>query len=220
MAKDAVTKKREPMKAGHRYGRLVSVEFSHRNKKNSFWKFKCDCGNETITNIHKARSGCAESCGCARNERAAERLRAQNTKHGMTRTTEYNIWRNMLTRCCDPKHHKYHNYGGRGIKVCAEWQKDFLSFYHYIGPRPSFKYTLDRYPDPNGNYEPGNCRWATWQQQSRNKISNRIVFFQGQEMCLVDAAELLGIKYSALRARLDRGWALDRAFSQKVHVRK
>lgn len=82
---------------------------------------------------------------------------------------EYRVYRGMLIWCSDPKRVNYKYYGGRGIKVCAEWVASFSSFIGYMGPRPSAKHTLDRHPDNDGNYEPGNVRWATMKEQAQNK---------------------------------------------------
>jgi hypothetical protein len=86
----------------------------------------------------------------------------------------YSTWVNMKTRCNNPKSTQYEWYGQRGIKVCAEWQ-DFAAFLRDVGERPSKAHTLDRFPDKNGNYEPGNVRWATQKEQRRNTRSNRAV---------------------------------------------
>lgn len=92
--------------------------------------------------------------------------------HGHTRgrktTPEFNTWIAMRQRCGDPKHAKWPLYGGRGIKVCQRWQDSFAAFLEDMGARPK-GCTLDRYPDRNGNYEPGNCRWATAKQQAENR---------------------------------------------------
>ena len=82
---------------------------------------------------------------------------------------EYACWSNMKQRCDNPKNPRYADYGGRGIKVCERWRKRFLAFYEDMGPRPSPNHSMDRYPDNDGNYEPNNCRWATWAQQRANQ---------------------------------------------------
>lgn len=88
--------------------------------------------------------------------------------HGMSKSPEYWAWRSMLLRCNNPKNHNYKNYGGRGIVVCGAWQKSFTEFYKHVGKKPTSNLTLDRI-DNDGNYEPGNVRWATRQQQNNNR---------------------------------------------------
>lgn len=96
-------------------------------------------------------------------------MSARQTTHGMSSTPEFKAWVNMKDRCYNPNYNKFEIYGGAGIKVCAKWRGDFAAFYADMGPRPSPGYSLDRYPDPFGDYEPGNCRWATYKQQRHNR---------------------------------------------------
>lgn len=90
-------------------------------------------------------------------------------KHNQSKTPEYRCWLQIKARCFDPNHRAYPNYGGRGISMHPEWVHDFVSFFEYVGPRPSSKHSLDRYPNNDGNYEPGNVRWATWDEQANNR---------------------------------------------------
>lgn len=92
----------------------------------------------------------------------------QEKGHGMVKTPEWRAWRAMRVRCSQPTHPKWKDYGGRGIRVCDEWQKSFLAFYEHIGAKPGKGYSLDRV-DNNGNYEPGNVRWATYIEQNNNQ---------------------------------------------------
>lgn len=92
--------------------------------------------------------------------------------HGMTGTTEYKIWEGIKQRCLNPNERGYPKYGGRGIKVCDEWAASFQAFFDYVGYRPGPEFTIDRI-DNDGNYEPGNVRWATARQQSANQRPRR-----------------------------------------------
>lgn len=109
----------------------------------------------------------------------------------------------MQQRCDNPNGHEFHNYGGRGIRVCDRW-RDFSMFLADMGERPDGM-TLDRV-DNNADYEPGNCRWATSKRQGRNKRCVRFVVFKGRRMAIIDLAEELGICVVTLKGRIDRGW--------------
>jgi len=138
--------------------------------------------------------------------------------HGQSYSSEYRIWHNMRTRCRNPKSPNFHRYGGRGISVCARWNR-FANFFEDMGPRPSSEHSLDRYPNNDGNYEPGNCRWATRDEQNRNKLGNRYVEFCGRRMIVSDWARELGIGPVCLSDRLNRGWSVEKAFTKPVQIR-
>jgi hypothetical protein len=159
---------------GKRFGRLTVIAMAPSRKSGNGgmrWRCRCVCGGKTITRASALWSGEAKSCGCLQKERASAVAIKNSTKHGHAPrgkpSPEYITWQSMHARCSNPKHTVYRYYGGRGITVCARWYS-FKNFLADMGPRPAGK-TLDRYPDPNGNYKPSNCRWATSSQQQQNK---------------------------------------------------
>ncbi len=118
----------------------------------------------------------------------------------------------MIRRCENPRCTGFDNYGGRGITVCPRWRNSFADFLEDMGERPVGT-VLDRFPNNNGNYEPGNCRWATVKESSRNRRSSRIVEVLGMRGCLAELAEHFGLPVGAVRARLYLGWSNERAFT-------
>lgn len=129
--------------------------------------------------------------------------RGGTQKHGLSRLSEYDSWVLMRRRCGNSSWVSYHLYGGRGIKVCAEWEASVEAFLRDMGRKPGPEYTLDRI-DNNGNYEPGNCRWASRETQGSNRRNVRHVDFQGESMSLMRACKLAGVGYSAAKWRLNR----------------
>jgi DNA-binding transcriptional regulator GbsR (MarR family) len=127
---------------------------------------RCECGNETTPKLYNVINETTRSCGCLHTEHL--RTMSENNKtHGMTKSSVYQTWRAMRRRCNDPNFLRYEHYGGRGIIVCEEWDNSFEAFYEYMGDRPEGM-TIDRI-DVNGNYEPGNVRWADPKTQTRNQ---------------------------------------------------
>lgn len=120
----------------------------------------------------------------------------------------------MKRRCLNPKDEAYENYGGRGISVCRKWATSFETFVRDVGPRPSPKHSLDRYPDNNGDYEPGNVRWATQKEQMRNTRSNRVLVVKGVSACVSEWAEKLKVSPAIIDKRLKLGWSVERAVSE------
>lgn len=133
------------------------------------------------------------------------------------RSAERTTWRNMLTRCGDPKNCNYHRYGARGITVCSRWQS-FDLFLADVGPRPSPTHSLDRI-DNNGNYEPGNVRWATRRVQLNNTRRNRYVTISGETRSLTEWARHYGVRPTTADARLRGGCPPEEAFTRTPDIR-
>ena len=135
------------------------------------WHVLCDCGNTKAVAENNLRSGRTTSCGCVRNDPTMSTC----VTHRMSGTPEYAAWESMIRRCTSMTWKQYKDYGGRGITVCDEWLHNFAAFYAHVGPRPEGCYpsgislwSLDRIEN-DGDYEPGNVRWATRRQQQENR---------------------------------------------------
>jgi hypothetical protein len=151
---------------GIRFGQLIAERRNGQRNNHALWICKCDCGKEVVVSSSHLRNGMTRSCGCLRRDRAAK----LNLSHGEAAdlTTEYRAWGSMLSRCTNPSHRGFKNYGGRGIKVCRNWLESYAAFLADMGRRPTSKHSLDRINN-DGDYEPGNCRWATAKEQQNNR---------------------------------------------------
>lgn len=132
---------------------------------------------------------------------------------------EYMAWLAMRKRCEYRRDISYRNYGGRGISVCARWGRSFDDFFADVGPRPGPSYSLDRI-DNNGNYCPGNVRWATSSAQGRNRRNNRLLVVDGKNKVFAEAIERSPVSRQVVDARLRRGWAVHRALSEPLKFPK
>lgn len=145
---------------GQHFGRWTALDPDRTDRHgNRRWRCLCDCGTQKVVSGHNLRSGETLSCGCLQLENC--------TTHGQKGSRTYECWNGMIQRCTNPKKKHYKYYGGRGIAVCERWRK-FANFFDDMGERP-VGMSLDRYPDNDGNYEPGNCRWATAKEQRHNQ---------------------------------------------------
>ena len=211
-----------PPMVGARFERLVVLEAAERtptptrakpNKTGRQWLCQCDCGQKVVVRDSRLRYGVTRSCGCL----VKDLIVARNTVHGHGKRGEsptYLVWCHVISRCENPKVPGFENYGGRGITMCRRWRQGedgksgFECFLADVGERPSRSHSLDRFPNNDGNYEPGNVRWATRAEQSRNTRQNHWLEMDGRRMVLKDWAREHGISAPTLRYRLAKGHSL------------
>lgn len=182
--------------AGHRYGRLVALHCIKNTKSTSaLWMCQCDCGNQKAIQASSLTLGRTRSCGCI----SRERKHQQGTHHA-SKTVEVRAWQLAKQRCYNKSGANYVNYGGRGIKMHHSWIHDVSAFIRDMGPRPR-GYTLDRINN-DGDYAPGNCRWATRTQQNNNNRRNRFVTWRGRTQTISQWAKEQGLPHGVLWNRL------------------
>lgn len=198
---------------GRTFSRLTVVAFSHKGSAyTKFWDCVCECGKTKKINGNNLTTGKTLSCGCYRDEQ----IRLKASKEGKT-VSEYStfvVWRNMVDRCTNPDNKAYARYGGRGIVVCPEWEKDFLKFLLDMGAKPK-GLSLDRKDNSKG-YLKGNCRWVTSKVQNNNKRSNLVLLYKGEEKTLMEWSEVLNFSYHTVKRRIYRGWSIVDAFEKPI----
>lgn len=204
-------KKRDPI-LGRRVGRLIAIECIEKRNGSYIWRCQCDCGNTALVASGNLSPKRQSSCGCLRREMQSSPNWKPNIKHGLNGSPEHRAWRSIKGHCYDPNNSQFKHYGGRGITVCDEWLNSVEAFYAAVGPRPSPQHSIDR-KNVNGNYEPGNVRWATKIEQANNKRCNRIVVYEGREMTFADALREAGgvVAYNTAHMRIQSGWSVERA---------
>jgi hypothetical protein len=202
---------------GRKFGRLTVLKIDDNRKNNRRLHVLCQCKCGTFVSVRpdSLQSNKTTSCGCFHKEQLIKTF----TKHGQARRgmclPEYSIWQSIIRRCEHPMDAAYENYGGRGIRICDQWKHDFAAFIRDVGRRPSPQHSLDRYPNNDGNYEPGNVRWATQKQQMRNTRNNINITFQGRTMCLMDWAIERNIPFTTLSYRI-KNWSVEKSLTQPV----
>lgn len=206
---------------GQKFNRLLVLERlpNYRNGY-TYYRCKCDCGNEIVVYSSAFVCGKTKSCGCY----AIEKVKENMTKHGLRSTQIYKVWAGIKDRTNPNNGNCKNNYKKLGIKMCKEWHDSFEAFYEWAInngykeeklPNGKNKYTIDRI-DNNGNYEPNNCRWVTNKQQSNNQTRNRLVTYNGKTQTLAQWRDELGFDYGVVELRLLKGWSVERAFTEST----
>lgn len=197
-----------PLKAGQKFHKLTVVKLDHIVRKEykfcrsksgkrvlnlEYYLCRCECGKETIVEKSHLRKNVdyTDSCGCS------------SQKHGLRNTRLFRIWSGMCKRCNNKNCIDYKNYGGKGVKICDEWN-EFINFYNWANAN-GYKenLTIDRINN-NGNYEPTNCRWATKSEQSKNRKCVKKYLFNNQYLTLGEIAKIMNKKYSTLYMKIRR----------------
>lgn len=200
---------RQFMSAGQIFDRLITisrVENSTCGKPQ--WLCSCICGRSSVVMASDLRTGNTRSCGCIQREYVTSDRRHGESRRAV-KSPEYKVYIGMIMRCANLDDARY---GGRGITVCDRWRSGFLNFLADMGRRPTSSHSIDRI-NVNGNYEPGNCRWATSIEQQNNRSNNRRISHNGREYTLTQLAALSVVQMATLGKRLDRGWSVDDAIS-------
>jgi hypothetical protein len=198
--------RQRPVEPGTVIGMWTVLGEAEARDGNLYMRCRCECGAEHDVMASTLRKGKSKSCAACSRKMGHAKAREMTAKHGGVKA-EYRAWSRMLERCRNPNDRSFKWYGGRGIKVCEEWQGDggFERFMEHVGHRPSDRHSLDRI-DNDGNYEPGNVRWATKKEQQRNRRTNNVLTIDGVTKCVAEWAEESPVPESTIRGRLERGW--------------
>lgn len=226
---------------GKRFGALTVKKrldgYERKNGSELRWLCECDCGQEVVTTSRRLLHGITTSCNlCSITKRAKKCSQTVTTKHIQDAggTFEWNdklrthpnyfCWRSMIDRCTRPDNHNFHNYGGRGIKICDRWMGNggFIRFIEDMGMRPSKDHSIDRI-DVNGDYEPSNCRWATIIEQCNNRRENVFLICDNEQISISQFRRKYNIRRSlaSLHAMVRKGYdidyiiKIDKTYSQK-----
>jgi hypothetical protein len=190
---------------GKKYGKLTVIAFAG-TRGEVIWTCRCECGNLAKVAGSDLRKGGTKSCGCGR-----------ATQNGGSKTTEYCSWKEMKRRCYNTKHIEYKNYGGRGIEICSRWRTSFVNFLADMGNKPFPEATIDRINN-DGNYEPGNCRWATKMEQGQNTRKTVMLTHDGKTQCIREWARELGVQHCVIRYRIKHCWPIEKVLSKRAAI--
>lgn len=198
---------------GQRFGFLTvlrregSIPAHKTQRAKATWRCRCTCGKEVVVRGDHLRQNRKKSCTLDGHY--------FRTDLNTVSEDERKLWSGMIQRCYNPKNMPaFANYGARGIRVHRSWKNSFQQFLADMGPRPSKKHSLDRYPKRNGNYEPGNVRWATARQQRLNQDNVVRVQFCGEVITISEYAKKIGVNAAMIKRRLKAGWSIEEALTQ------
>lgn len=204
---------------GKKYGRLTVVSYAGLTKdKKAQWNCVCECGNEKTVRAAGLKSGDVRSCGCLAKE-AWREVRGKQVgedssryKHGLSKSRINSIYREIKGRCNCTSNPAYPRYGGRGIKMCEEWEMDFMAFYQWsMDHGYSDNLTIDRIDNDKG-YSPDNCRWSTWNEQENNRSNNARIEYLGETHTISEWGDILGIRKGLLYKRHRKGMPPEKMF--------
>jgi hypothetical protein len=191
---------------GQKFNMLTVIGFSHTKDDKRFWHCVCECGKETVVRGRYLQTGHTRSCGCLKAKK--------KPKHGKAHTRIYRIWRSMKARTNPNNREKYPYYSGRGIAHCKEWDH-FEPFYEWaMANGYSDNLSIDR-KDVNGNYEPSNCRWATLEEQGRNKRNNHLIEIDDNKITVSELTDITKFGKPCMAARVRRGYSGEKLLREK-----
>jgi len=197
------------LKVGEKFGKLTITAHHISQGHRRMWPCKCECGNTAMVSTKALRNGHTKSCGCL-----------VLTQEGKSKSKMYSTWRGIKRRTRDPKYAGYAHYGAKGIQMCDRWFNSFAAFCEDMGTKPTEQHSIDRI-NGDGNYEPGNCRWATAETQNQNRREyNTRLTFNGKTQTIAEWSRELGIGQTTITQRLySYGYSVERALGEPVKKR-
>lgn len=201
--------------AGQKFGRLTVISYARKDKEgNILWNCLCDCGNTKIILRNNLKSGHTQSCGCYKIEVVTNHGHAKSGNKSPT----YHSWCGVITRCINPNHKNYMDYGGRGITVCERWSHSFKNFLEDMGERPKGM-SIDRINN-DGNYYKENCKWSTITEQNRNMRNNVRLTFNGKIKLQADWAKEWEINPVVISYNIRKGHSMEWIYENKVNQKE
>ena len=206
------------VQVGQEYGKLTVKAIGTTDRHGLTLVCTCNCGHEkckkeTVKRANNVLKGLTQTCGAG----AGSEKYGGASRSSPHRNT-YRSWEHMLDRCYNDKHPHYRYYGGRGISVCQRWKDSFVAFLADMGDRPD-GLTLERI-ETDLNYEPGNCKWATFTEQNRNKTNGTKLTFENETLSVTEWSERKSIPRSVLFSRINLGWSVERTLTTPVRFRR